>query len=48
MPALLWMPGAVAPVAPPLHATGGGGLLSETLNHVWASQARLTMHEIEK
>ena len=32
----------------PLHATGYGGLLSESLNHVWASQAMLTMYEIEK
>jgi len=32
----------------PLHATEYGGLLSESLNHVWASQAMLTMHEIEK
>jgi len=31
-----------------LHATGNGGLLSENLNHVWASQAMLTMYEIEK
>jgi len=32
----------------PLHTTGYGGLLSESLNHVWASQAMLTMYEIEK
>jgi len=33
---------------PPLHATGNAGLISENLNHVWASQALLTMYEIEK
>jgi len=35
------------PVCPPLHATGYDGLLSESLNHVWASQAMLAMYEIE-
>jgi len=30
MPTLLWMPGAVTPFAPPLHAIGYGGLLSES------------------
>jgi len=51
MPTLLWMPGAVAPFASPLCtplATGYGGLLSESLHHLWASQATLTMYEIEK
>jgi len=48
IPTLLWMPGAVAPFAPPLDATGNAGLLSENLNHIWASQAILTMYEIEK
>jgi len=46
MPTLLWMPGVVVPFASlRLHATGYGGLLSETLNYVWAKQA---MYEIEK
>ena len=37
------------PVCPPLlHATKYGGLLSESLNHVWASQAMLAMYEIER
>jgi len=33
---------------PPLHATEYGVLLSERLNHVWASQAKLNRYEIEK
>jgi len=42
------MPEAVAPLAPPpLHACGYGGLLSESLNHVWASQALFTVYETE-
>ena len=32
----------------PLHTTGYGGLLSESLNHVWTNQALLTMYEIER
>jgi len=49
MPTLLRMPGSVASFASSLlHATGYGGLLSESFNHVWASQAMLTMSEIEK
>jgi len=51
MPSLLWIPGAVAQFASPLYAPLGtvyGGLLSESLIHVWASQAMLTMYEIEK
>jgi len=51
MPTLLWMPGAVAPFASPLCTPLGtvySGLLSESLNHVCASQAMLTMYEIEK
>jgi len=38
----LWMPGAVAPIASPLYTLLGtvcGGLLSESLNQVWAGQA---------
>jgi len=37
----------VPPLCTPL-GTVYGGLLSEGLNHVWASQAMLTMYEIEK
>jgi len=51
MPTFLWMPGAVAPFASPLYTplvTVFGGLLSDSLNHTWASQAMLTMYEIEK
>jgi len=33
---------------PPLHVTGYGGLFSESFNHVWTSQAMLSMSEIEK
>ena len=46
----LWMLSAVAPFASPLYTLLGtvyGGLLSESLNHVWASQAMLTKYEIE-
>ena len=45
------MPGTVAPFASPIYTSLGtvyGGLLSESLNHEWASQAMLTMYEIEK
>ena len=51
MPTLLWIPGSVAQFAFPLYTlmcTVCGGLLSESLNHVWASQAMLTIYEIEK
>jgi len=51
MPTFLWMHGVVAPFASPVYTPLGtvyGGLLSESLNHVWASQAMLTMYEIEK
>ena len=51
MPTFLWMPGAVALFASPLYTPPGtinGGILSESLNHVWASQAMLTMCEMEK
>jgi len=51
MTTLLWIPGAVAQFTSPLYAPLGtvyGGLLSESLNHVWANQAMLTMYEIEK
>jgi len=51
MPTLLWIPGAVAQFAFPLYTPLGavyGGLLSESLNHVWASRAMLTIYEIEK
>jgi len=51
MPTLRWIPGAVAKFASPLYTPLGtvyGGLLSESLNHVWASQAMLTIYEIEK
>jgi len=50
MPTFFWMPGAVAPFASPLYTPQGtvyGGILSESLNHVCASQAMLTMYEIE-
>jgi len=33
---------------PPLYVTGYGGLLSESLIHVWASQAMLTIYETWK
>jgi len=51
MPTLLWVPGSVAQFAFTLYTPLGtvyGGLLSESLNHVWASQAMLTIKEIEK
>jgi len=33
---------------PPYLNPALGGILSESLNHVWTSQATLTMYEIEK
>jgi len=48
---LVWIPGAVAQFASPLYTPLGtvyGGLLSESLNHVWASHATLNIYEIEK
>jgi len=51
MTTLLWIRGAVTQFASPLYTpleTVCGGLLSESLNHEWASQAMLTMYEIEK
>jgi len=43
--------GGLSPQKPPRGDGTGtvyGGLFSENLNHVWASQVILTMYEIEK